>query len=138
MTVPAERLAAADIYHFLDWTREAFAAGDDLVAVEVWENGRRRLRLRSTLDFQIRRLEGVIAHMGDPHHGKAMELVARLKRARISDSVDVASVLADLRTVVAYWDQSRPRLKCACGLPFRSKRQLAEHRRLIHDDQEVA
>lgn len=137
MTVPSERLTAADIYHFIDWTREAFAAGDNLVEVEVWEDGRPRLRLRSTLDFQIRRLEGVIAHMSDPHHTQAVELVAKLKRARISTGVDVANVLADLRTVVAYWDQSRPRLQCDCGVTFRSSRQLDEHRRLIHD-QEVA
>lgn len=139
MSVPAERLAAADIYHFIDWTREAFAAGDNLVEVEVWESGRRRLRLRSTLDFQIRRLSGVIAHMSDPYHAEAIELVARLKLARISESVDVPDVLARLRAVVSEWDRSRPRLACMCGLKFRSSRQLAEHRRLVHDDdQEVA
>lgn len=137
MTVPAERLTAVDVYHFIDWTREAFAKGDDLYEVEIWEDGQRRLRLRSTLDFHIRRLEAVIAHMSDPHYAKAAELVARLKRARISESVDVANVLADLRTVVAYWDQSRPRLECGCGLTFRSERQLAEHLALIHE-QEVA
>lgn len=124
MSVPAQRLTAVDVYHYIDWTREAFAAGDDFYEVETFdpEWGRLRLRLRSKLDFHIGRLERVVALMPDPFHTDATNLIAKLKRARISTTVDVPNVLADLRTVVAYWDQH--------------KRELAERRR--NHDQEVA
>jgi hypothetical protein len=103
MTTPAHRLTAADLDDYIDRAEKAFADGDDLV--EVVRNG--RLRLVSTLDDRIQRLAGVIVHMRDPHYSEAMKLVDELKRARISRSVDLPEVFAELRLVISTWDATR-------------------------------
>jgi hypothetical protein len=103
MTVPAARLTALDLYDHVERTEESFREGDDLV--EVVRDG--RLRLVSTVDFRLKQLIDVIAHMRDPQYSEAMELVGKLKRARISRSVDGPHVFAQLRGVVAAWDSAR-------------------------------
>ena len=103
MTVPAARLTALDLYDHVERAEESFREGDDLV--EVVRDG--RLRLVSTVDFRLKQLIDVIAHMRDPHYSEAMELIGKLKRARISRSVDLSEVFAQLRTVVATWDSIR-------------------------------
>jgi hypothetical protein len=103
MTIHDNRLPAAALYDYIDRAEKAFAEGDDLV--EVVRDG--RIRLVSTLDYRIKQLVGVIAHMRDPHYSKAMELVAQLKRARISRSVDLPEVFAELRLLISTWDATR-------------------------------
>jgi hypothetical protein len=61
----------------------------------------------STVDFRLKQLIDVIAHMRDPQYSEAMELVGKLKRARISRSADLPDVFAQLRAVVAAWDPTR-------------------------------
>lgn len=103
MSTPADRLTAADLSDHIDRAEKAFADGDDLF--EVVRDG--RLRLESTLDHRIKRLVGVFVHMRDPHYSEAMALVDELKLARISRSVDLPEVFAELRLVISTWDASR-------------------------------
>ena len=58
-------------------------------------------------DFLRKQLIDVIAHVRDPQYSEAMELVGKLKRARISRSADLPDVFAQLRAVVAAWDSTR-------------------------------
>jgi hypothetical protein len=111
VTVPAQRLTASDLYRSIDLVEETFRAGDD--EVEVVRNG--RLRLVSTVDFRIKQLVAVVVHMREPHHAEAMELIGELRRARISRSVDLPGVFADLRSVISAWDAARQdRRRAAC------------------------
>ena len=104
MTVPADRLTAADLYDLIERAEEAFAKGDDFF--EIVRDG--HLRLMSTLDYRIKQLVGVIRHMRDPAYSEAMELIDELKRARISRTVDLPEVFAGLRLVISTWDAARP------------------------------
>lgn len=99
MTVPAQRLTAADLYDYVDLTEKAFMEEDEF---EVERDGRLRLVLR--VDYRMRQLIGVINHMRDPHYSLAMEQVDALKRARISRSVDLPEVFTRLRHVISSWD----------------------------------
>ena len=103
VTVPAERLTAADLRDYLRRVEEAFAAGDQ--ETEVLRGG--RLRLVLTVNERIKQLEGVLVHVRDPHYSEAMELVGELKRARVSRSVSLPEVLERLRVVIAAWDADR-------------------------------
>lgn len=111
MTVPAERLTAHDIYRYLGYLAEAFAAGDAMLEVEERdrETGRMRLRVVFQIDRQLARLERVFAHFKEPHYGQAMEIVAELKRARSSERLraELPATFVRLRMVVADWDRQR-------------------------------
>lgn len=143
MSVPGERLTAPDLYHYVDWLREAFEAGDQLLEWEEWDRrtGRRRLRVVYQRDRQLARLERVLAHVGEPHRSLMLELVEELKQVRLSRQVPVET-LARLRALVSEWDRGRPLLSCGfaypdggtCTIAYRSRTRLAEHRRLVHDD----
>ena len=103
MTVPAARLTALDLYDHIERAEEAFRKGDDLFEIE--RDG--RLRLVSTVDYRLKQLIDVIVHMRDPYYSEAMDLVRALKHARISRSVDLPAVVAELRRVIAAWDSAR-------------------------------
>lgn len=147
MSVPAERLTARDLYHYVDWLREAFEAGDQVLEVEARDpvSGRPRLRLVFQRDRQLARLERVLAHAAEPFRSEALELVEELKRARLAEGVPV-DALARLRSLVSAWDRGRPLLRCGfeyagghrCTVSFRSATRLAEHRRLVHQEGDVA
>lgn len=103
MPVPVDRLTAADLYDYVKRAEDAFADGDD--EIEVVRGG--RLQLVTTLDERIRQLIGVIPPMREPHHAEAMELIDQLKRARISQSVDLPKVFGELRSVISAWNAAR-------------------------------
>lgn len=146
MSVPAERLATSDLYHYLDWLREAFEAGDELLEVEEWDpvSGRLRLRVAFQRDRQLDRLERTLAHVGEPYRSRMLELLAELKRARLREGVPV-DALARLRSLVSEWERGRPRLRCGfeypsghvCGVAYRSGTRLTDHRRLVHGLEEA-
>ena len=102
MTVPSERLTAADLYDLVDRVEEAFVDEDEF---EVVRGG--RLRLVLAVDYRIRQLVGVINQIRDPHYSEAMEQIDALKRARISRSVDVPETFRRLRLVISAWDVAR-------------------------------
>lgn len=110
MTVPAQRLTAVDLYHFLDWLKEAFAAGDQLREIEEFHDGRRRLRVVFEIDHQLERLQRVLAHVSEPHYSQAMNLVDELKRARLRANPDTAAIFVRFGAVIADWDRSRLRI----------------------------
>jgi hypothetical protein len=103
MSVPADRLTAADLRDYVDRAEAAFADGDQLVEVE--REG--RLRVVFVIDERITQLERVIAHMRDPCYSEAMELLGTLKRARISRSIKPADVCEQLRQLISDWDAAR-------------------------------
>jgi len=103
MSVPADRLTAADLLDHVDRAEAAFADGDQLVEVE--RQG--RLRVVFVIDERLKQLERVIAHMREPHYSEAMELLGTLKRARISQSIKPPDVCEQLRRVIAQWDVMR-------------------------------
>jgi hypothetical protein len=111
VTVPAQRLTAHDVYRYLGYLADAFAAGDELIEVEERDPGTGRLRLRVVfqIDRQLARLERVLAHFQEPYHSQAMGLVSELKQARMSESrrTGLPSVFVRLRMVVADWDRQR-------------------------------
>lgn len=107
MTVPAQRLTAVDLYHYLDWLKEAFAAGDELIEVEEFADGRRRLRVVWQIDRQLVRLERVLAHVSDPHYSQAMELVSELKRQRLVSHPDTDRIFVRFGAVIADWDRRK-------------------------------
>ena len=111
MTVPAQRLTAHDIYRYLGYLADEFAAGDRLIEIEERdrESGRLRLRVVFAIDRQLARLERVIAHFSEPHYSQATEVVAELKRARTSERLraELPATFVRLRMVVADWDRQR-------------------------------
>lgn len=99
----AARLTADDIYDRIDRLGRAFEEPDEID--EVTRDGRPRPVF--TVDLRLEQLLELIIHLRDPHYPAAMELVSKLKRARISRSVDPPQVLEELRAVVAAWDAAR-------------------------------
>lgn len=124
MSVPSQRLTAADVYHYLDWVAEDWHKGERLHEVEVGGELRQRLIIGADLG----RLERVLGLMPEPYSTRALELFTALKRARLDQIFPISNdadreawreILLKIRGVVSEWDR---------------RRRL----RIVNDDREVA
>jgi hypothetical protein len=80
-----QRLHPIDLYHLIDWLREAWTEDERDVAV------------------QLSRLEWHVREMPSRYHDRALDQIAVVKRARIVDGVPWSEALSDLRRIVSEW-----------------------------------